>query len=181
VLSLWIPYAILNTVFPGPALTYALGGGLAIAALGWLWWAGFKPHQRFLQMRSLSLQGAIVLVALSAFIPVALAIGRGQPWNWLDDLVYAPASAIAQELYFRSALLAALTRLCQNNARRALLLQALLFALWHVRAFEVVSIAPAVGVLVLTFAAGWLWGWQVQRDQTVFYAMAQHIAFLIIQ
>jgi hypothetical protein len=32
VIALWLPYAALNTIFPGPHLTYTLG--LALAALG---------------------------------------------------------------------------------------------------------------------------------------------------
>jgi membrane protease YdiL (CAAX protease family) len=110
-----------------------------------------------------------------------LLLGHVQPLSWLDDLVYAPASAVGQELFFRSALLVALGRVWPGDARLALVGQALAFALWHVRAFRVAPLAPAVGVFVVTFVAGLLWGMQVRRDRTVLYAVLQHALFLAIQ
>ncbi|HEV2457075.1 MAG TPA: CPBP family intramembrane glutamic endopeptidase [Ktedonobacterales bacterium] len=181
VVGLWAPYALLNTLFPGPALTYTLGMALALAALGVLWLAGVSPHDCFVRVGRLSPQGAALLALLACFIPIALLAGRGQPPSALDDLVYAPASAIAQELYFRAALLYALTRLCRDKTRAAVSLQALAFALWHARAFEVVPVLPALAVLAGTFAAGMFWGVQVRRDRTVLYAAAEHTLFLIVQ
>ena len=81
----------------------------------------------------------------------------------------------------RAALLSSLTRLCPDRPRRAVALQALLFALWHARAFEVVAVAPAAAVLALMFVGGLLWGWQVLHDRTVLYAAAQHAVFLVVQ
>src|SRR5262245_33874376 len=114
VVALWVPYALLNTLFPGPALTYALGMALALAGLALLWLAGITPRACFVRLAPLSWRGALLLGLLLVFIPAALLAGRGQPPSWLDDIVYAPASALAQELYFRAALLAALTRLRPN-------------------------------------------------------------------
>jgi hypothetical protein len=181
VVALWLPYTLLNTWFPGPALTYTLGLALTALALTMLWLGGLSPHALFLRRAPLSRPGAAILGALLLFIPAALLLGRGQPFDPLADLVYAPASALGQELFFRSALLVALLRLCGGRARLALLLQACAFALWHVRAFEVAGIGPAAGVLLVTFAAGALWGTQVQRDRTVLYAIAEHTLFLIVQ
>lgn len=181
VVALWIPYTLLNTVFPGPGLTYALGLALAALALGLLWLGGLPPRACFLRLAPLSWVGAVMLGAMMLFIPAALLAGRGQPLDWLDDAVYAPASALGQELFFRSALLAALLQLCRGRKKAALLFQAGAFALWHVRAFQVVEIGPAAGVLVIAFAAGMLWGAQVLRDRTVLYAIAQHTLFLIVQ
>jgi hypothetical protein len=181
VIALWVPYAALNWAYPGPAVTYAAGLCLAALALGALGLAGITPRHCCVRVAPLSRRGAAILLALSCFIPLALVAGRGQPWDWLGDLVFAPASALAQELYFRAALLYVLARLFQDRLRRAILLQAALFALWHARAFRVVAPAPALGVLALTLAAGLLWGWQVKRDATVLYAAAQHALFLIVQ
>jgi membrane protease YdiL (CAAX protease family) len=181
VIALWAPYALLNVLFPGPLLTHGLGLLIAVVALGLLWSAGVSPRACFLALAPPSRQGLVLLALLSAFIPAVLLLGRGQPFNWLEDLVYAPASALGQELYFRSALLVALGMVWHDNARLALAGQALAFALWHVRAFRVAPLAPAVGVLVVTFVAGLLWGMQVRRDRTVLYAVLQHALFLAIQ
>jgi len=189
VIAMWAPYVVLNTLLPGPLLTYGLGLlltyglGLLIAlvALGLLWSAGISPRACFLSLALPSRQGLVLLALLSAFIPAALLLGRGQPFSWLDDLVYAPASALGQELFFRSALLVALGTVWRGDARLALAGQALAFALWHVRAFRVAPLAPAVGVLVMTFVAGLLWGMEVRRDRTMLYAVLQHALFLAIQ
>jgi membrane protease YdiL (CAAX protease family) len=176
VIVLWLPYTLLNLFFPGPTLTYSLGLIIALLALSSLKLAhvpavGIYP-------RIPSRESMVALAVLTLFIPFALLIGRGQPWDWLGDLVYAPASALGQELYFRSALL---TAFGSYGSRRAILLQATLFALWHARAFRVVPAWEALLVLLGTFAAGALWGWQVRRDNTTFYAFIQHLLFLIVQ
>jgi membrane protease YdiL (CAAX protease family) len=181
VVGLAAPYLLLNTLFPGPTLTYLLGMALALLAIGALVLAGATPHDLYLRLAPPSRQGAIILALMLVFIPGALLIGRMQPLGWLKDLVYAPASALSQELYFRAALLAALHRLCHGNTRRALLLQALLFALWHLRAFAVATVAQAIAILALTFLAGLLWGWHVRRDRTILYSALQHTLFLIVQ
>ena len=181
VIALWVPYALLNTLFPGPLPSYGLGLLIAVIALGLLWGAGVSPRACFLALAPPSRQGLTLLALLSAFIPAVLLLGHGQPFSWLDDLVYAPASAVGQELFFRSALLVALGRVWPRDARLALVGQALAFALWHVRAFRVAPLAPAIGVLVVTFVAGLLWGMQVRRDRTVLYAVLQHALFLAIQ
>jgi membrane protease YdiL (CAAX protease family) len=181
VIGLAIPYFALNTLFPGPLLSYTLGLALAGLAVGALLLAGLSPRELGLRLALPSRAGALVLLLMLVFIPAALLAGRAQPLGWLKDLVYAPASALAQELYFRGALLAALAHLPRSNARLALVLQALLFALWHVRAFAVATVAQALGVLVLTLLAGLLWGWQVQRDRTILWSALEHTLFLIAQ
>ncbi len=182
VIALWVPYALLNTLFPGPLLSYGLGLLIAVIALGLLWGAGVSPRACFLALAPPSRQGLALLALLSAFIPAVLLLGHGQPLSWLDNLVYAPASAVGQELFFRSALLVALGMVWRRgDARLALVGQALAFALWHVRAFRVAPLAPAVGVFVVTFVTGLLWGMQVRRDRTVLYAVLQHALFLAIQ
>ena len=100
-------------------------------------------------------------------------------WQWLPALVYAPASGIAQELYFRASLLPALERLSQKKST-ALILHALVFIAFHLRTFLAIGAQPIAFVVVLVlFAAGYTWGWQVQRDRTVMWAMLQHSLFLV--
>ncbi len=181
VLALWVPYTALNTRYPGPGLTYALGLVCAVGALGILHRAGVPPHRCGVRLARLSRAGGALLAALAGFVPAALLVGRGQFDGWWAVAVHAPASAVAQELYFRAALLTALPSLCRGRPRWAVPAQALLFALWHARAFCTVPATPAAGALVLLFVGGLLWGWQVQRDRTVLYAAVQHTVFLMIQ
>jgi membrane protease YdiL (CAAX protease family) len=176
VVALWLPYTLLNLFFPGPALTYALGLVIALLALISLKLANVPAIGIY--PRIPSRESVVALAILTLFIPFALLIGRGQPWDWLGNMVYAPASALGQELFFRSALL---TAFGPYGSRRAILLQATLFALWHARAFRVIPAWEALLVLLGTFVAGLVWGWQVRRDNTTFYAFIQHLLFLIVQ
>jgi len=181
VVVLWLPYIALNTLFPGPILAYTLGLLLAALALGALLLSGESPRTLPLRLAPPSRLGLLILLVMLLFIPAALLVGRGQPFNVLDDLVYAPASALGQELYFRAALFVALVRLCAERPRLAVPAQAALFALWHVRAFLVVAPLPALGALLLTFVAGLLWGAQVSRDRTILWTVAEHSFFLAVQ
>lgn len=180
VLGLWIPYTVLNALFPGPLVTYALGLVLAALALALLHVAGVPLRDCFVRLAPLSRQGALLLLPLMVVLPAAWLAGRLQPWNWLYYLVYAPASALAQELYFRAGLLVALRLLLRGRERMALVLQSVLFGLWHLRAFGVVPPAPAAGIVLATFIAGMFWGMQVQRDRTILYAAIQHALFLAL-
>lgn len=180
VVGLWLPYTVLNTVFPGPQLTYALGLTLVLVAIGLLRLAGVSARDYFVRLAPLSWQGAMLLLVPMLALPVALAVRGVQPWRWLDNLVYAPASALAQELFFRASLLVALAIIGRGGQRTALLLQGVLFGLWHARAFTVVAWPQALAVVILTGLLGMLWGLQVQRDRTMLYTAAQHTLFLIL-
>ncbi|HEX6817269.1 MAG TPA: CPBP family glutamic-type intramembrane protease [Ktedonobacterales bacterium] len=185
VVGLGAPYTLLNTLFPGPALTYALGMILALIAVGVLILAGVTRRELFLHFTLPSPRGALLLVLLLVFIPGALLAGRGQPLDALADLIYAPASAISQELYFRSALLVAFAHLLSGRnvdaARLAPTVQAAIFALWHLRAFEVTPPLAALAVLLLAFVAGLVWGTEAQRDRTLIWCALEHTLFLIVQ
>ena len=61
------------------------------------------------------------------------------------------------------------------------MLQAALFAVWHIRAFEVTTILAALAVLALTFVAGIIWGEEVRRDRTLVWCALEHTWFLIVQ
>jgi Type II CAAX prenyl endopeptidase Rce1-like len=181
VVALWVPYAALNTIFPSPIVTYTLGLLLAACALGMLLLSDESPRTLYLRLVLPSRVGLLILLPMLVFIPGALLAGRGQPFRPLDDLIYAPASALGQELYFRAALLVALARLCARRPRLAVVVQAALFSLWHVRAFLVVATLPALGALLLTFVAGLLWGTQASRDRTILWSVVEHTLFLIVQ
>lgn len=180
VIALWLPYIALNTMFPGPLLTYTLGLALALLGLTLLWLAGVPVRASYVLLAPLSRQGALLLFVLMLALPAAFIAGRLQPWRPLDDLVYAPASALAQELYFRAGLLVALTTVFHSRKSAALVAQGVLFGVWHLRAFAVVPLAPALGVILATTIAGLIWGREAQRDGTMIYTAAQHTLFLIL-
>ncbi|CAG0957164.1 hypothetical protein ANAEL_00410 [Anaerolineales bacterium] len=129
-----------------------------------------------------SLPGFLALVATTALLLPILGSSTGWAgWNWLSGLVFAPASGIAQELYFRGSLLPALERALHGKKGTALLLHALIFVGYHFRTFRAASSSPIIILIaVVLFAAGCGWGWQVQKDRTVAWAMGQHSLFLML-
>jgi hypothetical protein len=181
VIALWLPYVALNLIFSGPQITYLLGLALAALGLFLLRLSGVSLGECYVRVGPLSRQGALLLLLpVLVVVPAALFVGRLQPWHPLDDLVYAPVSALAQELYFRGGLLVALATVCRGRKRMALAADGALFGLWHLRAFTAVPILPAAGVIVVTTIAGLLWGLQVQRDRTILYAAAEHALILAL-
>jgi hypothetical protein len=99
----------------------------------------------------------------------------------LQTLVYAPASGIAQELYFRSALLPGLERALHGRKVVALFIHSAIFIGFHLRTFGTVGSLPMdLIIATVLFLAGCGWGWQVQRDHTVVWSMLQHGLFLML-
>ena len=135
-----------------------------------------------LRLRRPSRSGIIVLAVVTVLLLPILAPSSGfTGWRWLPALVYAPASGIAQELYFRASLLPGLQRAFKGRQTPALLAHALIFIGFHFRTFQALpSIGIALVVAVVLFLAGCGWGWQVQRDRTVVWAVLQHSLFLIL-
>ena len=114
-------------------------------------------------------------------LPILASSTSFSGWDWLPALIYAPASGIAQELYFRSSLLPGLERIFGYKRTTALVTQASIFVGFHLRTFRALpSLAIALVVAVVLFLAGCGWGWQVQRDRTVYWAMLQHSLFLML-
>ena len=144
--------------------------------------AGFSSFDLNLRHAPLSHQGALALAAVTLLLLPILGSSTGWlGWRWLPALVYAPASGIAQELYFRSALLSALTRALSGRNTPALMVHALVFAGFHLRTFRSLPSLPiAILVALVLLLAGLGWGWQVQRDRTVLWAMLQHSLFLML-
>jgi len=196
-LLLWFGYTALFALYipePAGALLGFIPGLLGTALL-----CGFKlpfPNARrlssdtsstswgatcFLRFAPLSRVGLAVMAGmLLLMIPVIISglqesgwIG----WDWVSVLVFALASGVSQELFFRSALLPGLLLQYPGRPKLALLLQALLFALFHAGMFTVAPPSAALCAMLVTFLAGLGWGYQVYRDQTVLWAMLHH-AFL---
>ncbi len=186
VLALWIVYTAIYTApltDAGHVILEFLPGLLAVAVL---WWAGYRNGDWTMRAAPLSRPG---LVALILVVPVLLAPVLSGKWVGFDPLatiVLPVASGVAQELFFRGALLPASIRLCGGRSMRGVVLQAVLFGLWHAPQAYLSTPAgtsPWVGVIalpVVTFLAGLGWGWQVHRDRTVVWAMGEHVIFLMI-
>ena len=180
VLCLWAVYTAMQTMvvlerLPEPV--YAIVGVLpGILAVGALLAAGLSPEACYLRSARLSWPGLGVLAAVFVFALAAiLPFGTWAGWNWVKALVYAPASGIAQELFFRSALLPAIWAICGRRTVLALILHSVLFGLWHIGPLFVGAPLPIVAaIMFVPFLSGIGWGWQVDRDRTVVWAMIQH-------
>jgi membrane protease YdiL (CAAX protease family) len=133
-------------------------------------------------VRRLSWQGFGVLAVVFVFALAAiLPFGAWRGWSWLAALVYAPASGASQELYFRAALLPAVQALLKDRPSAALGLHAVLFGLWHIGPlFMGAPIGAVIAIMLVPLLCGLGWGWQVQRDRTVLWAMVQHSLIWVI-
>jgi membrane protease YdiL (CAAX protease family) len=161
------------------ALLGFLPGILGVGALSA---AGPSRQDCYLEIEPLSWKGFGVLAAVFVFaLAVVLPFGAWQGWNWKAALVYAPASGISQELFFRASLLPALESTLEKRKRLALILHSVLFGLWHIGPLFVGAPAWAVvAVMFVPFLSGLGWGWQVQHDRTVVWAMLQHSLIWVI-
>ena len=183
VLLAWLVYSLLFVLYLPEPWASLLGFLPGLLALGALALAGFYCERAYLRIRRPTPAGLAMLAAL--FLPMIPVVVSGflqagwAGWDWRQALLYAPASGVAQELYFRAALLPALEWLL-DRPRRALLLSSLMFSLFHAGMFTVAPPAAAVSALLVTFLAGLGWGWQVQRDRTVLWAMLHHALLQLI-
>jgi len=161
------------------AILAFLPGVVSLLALR-AWQCSTGLNETYLQYRPLSLWGFLALLAATILMLPILAANTGFiGWQWLPALVYAPASGIAQELYFRASLLPALEKWVGKKPL-ALVLHGLVFIVFHLRTFIAIGLQPiALVVVVVLFSAGCVWGWQVQRDRTVVWSILQHSLFLM--
>ncbi len=183
IVALVVPYVFLNLLALEPFVRYAAGLVLAHAALGILVWAGLPrvpARGRALSLRCRSILRAgfttvtVVLGAVLVAMLLAVLLHRGRPIDWIWVGLYAPASALAQELYFRGWLLAALDELWPDAPDMAVALQAGLFALWHVRAFLEAAGVMAMLFVAGTFVAGLMWGLLVRRQGSLASSIVTH-------
>jgi membrane protease YdiL (CAAX protease family) len=182
ILFLWAVYTVVYTLPLDNALSAALEiipGVLGITAL--IVGLGFSPGECYLRIGSISKKGLALLLSFFIVLLPILLSGRWVGWNWTAGLIYAPLSGITQELFFRASLLPITIELFKHNRFLAIIVQSALFAIWHIP--HVVTTAPpmgAIAVVIVTFIGGIVWGWQVQHDRTVYWAMCQHIVYLIL-
>lgn len=181
-LAMAIFYTWLDWMQPAEPAQMILALIPGLAGIGAWRAAGLTRHDQRLRGAALSGRGAAALAAVTLLMLPILGSSSGfAGWRWLDGLLYAPASGVAQELYFRAALLPGLERVLGGRARLALALHAAVFAGFHLRTFLALpSLLMALVVATVLTLAGVGWGWQVQRDRTVVWAMAQHCAFLAV-
>jgi len=182
ILFLWVVYTVVYSLHPGDPLAAVLEIIPGILAVCTLVAAGFQREAYYLRITSISKPGATLLAASIIFMPAVWLTGRWTGWNWVAALIFAPASAIAQELFFRSGLLPILIATVKRSPFYAILIQSMLFAVWHIPNAYMGG-APVVGVIavvVVTFLCGLLWSSQVQRDGTVIWVMMYHSVLLMV-
>jgi len=163
----WLPSGVSE---PG-----ALSVGVLLAS-------GLTRAECSLEARWFSKAGAAMLMLIFLLLlPIVLSSTGEVGWDPLPALVYAPASGIAQEVFFRSALLPALTRAFRGRIRLALPIHSLIFVAYHFRTFRAIgAIGPSIGVAMVLFLGGLGWGWQAQKDRTVIWTAIQHSIFLAV-
>jgi len=186
VFCLWLAYTVLQTLVVMQRLSepaYAAIGFLpGILGVGLLLAAGMSREECYLRIAPLSRQGFGVLAAVFVFALAAiLPFGVWRGWDWIAAFVYAPASGISQELFFRSALMPAILAIFNRRPTLALILHAVLFGLWHIGPLFLGTPVPIVAaIMFVPFLSGIGWGWQVKRDSTVVWAMIQHSLIWVI-
>ena len=166
----------------GDMASAILGFVPGILGLGVLLAAGLSRQECYLVVRPLSWTGFAVLGAVFVFAEAAiLPVSVWQGWSWQAALIYAPASGISQELFFRSVLLPAMQRVLKRRRGWALVLHSVLFGLWHIGPlFLGAPLWAVMLVMLVPFLSGLGWGWQVTRDRTVLWAMVQHSLIWVI-
>ena len=186
VLFLWLGYTTLQTlsvvgIVPNAWYT-ALSFLPGILGLAVLLAAGLSREDCYLRFGRLSWRGFAVLAAVFVFALAAiLPFGSWQGWNWEAALIEAPVSGVSQELFFRSVLFPAALWILGKRPRLALLAHSALFGLWHIGPlFMGAPIWAVIAVMLVPFLSGLGWGWQVQHDKTVVWAMVQHSLIWVI-
>jgi len=181
ILLIWLAYTILYTLHPSDALAAFLEFVPGVLAVTTLVAAGLSLQECYLRTAPISRTGLMLLAASLLFMPFIWFTGRWTGWNRMAALVYAPASGISQELFFRAALLPVLLATFKTKPFLAILIHSLFFTLWHVpKAYMTAPLGGVIGVVVVTFVCGLLWGKQVQRDRTVVWLIGYHSILLII-
>jgi membrane protease YdiL (CAAX protease family) len=177
VLTLCLLYIAFNIAYLGTSISEFLGFIPAFIGLLVLFKAGFTKRDCCLQIAQISRRGLILLLVLTFLVVGSmLPFFRWRELDWVALLIYAPATAISQELFFRSTLLPALTRALKVKTTLALLLHAALFGIWHAGVFRFAPFGVGMFVILVPTISGLVWGWQVRKDGTVLWAMLQHTA-----
>lgn len=186
VLLLWAGYTAFQTLFVigyvGEAGSAIFGFAPGLLGVAVLLAGGLSRRDCFLVVEPLSWRGFGVLAAVFVFALAAiLPFSVWQGWSWRAALLYAPASGVAQELFFRAALLPAMLLVVKKRRGLALVAHAVLFGLWHIGPLFVgAPLWAVVAVMLVPFLSGIGWGWQVLQDRTVLWAMVQHTLIWVV-
>lgn len=186
IILLWVCYTTIQTLNVTGYITEPWSAILSfvpgVLGVGVLKMAGFTWKGLFLRIAPLSWKGFAVLAGIFVFALAAiLPFGKWQGWSWAAALVYAPASGISQELFFRSALLPASLFIFKGRPYLALILQAAFFGLWHIGPFFLgAPVWIVFAVMLVPFVSGIGWGWQVMHDRTVLWAVIQHTLIWVV-
>jgi hypothetical protein len=126
----------------------------------------------------ISKRGMFIYVVLAFLVlGTMIPLFKWRGFDWIALLLYAPATAVSQELFFRSALLPTLTKSLKGQSMLALLLHTTLFGIWHAGVFRYAPLWTGIAVILVPTLPGLGWGWQARKDETVFWAMMQHTLF----
>jgi len=143
--------------------------------------SGFTAQELYLYRAKISLKGFLLLtIFLIALVPILLT-GEWIGFDPVQMLLIAPIGGITQELFFRACLLPFLIHLFEGRSFIALIVHACLFSIWHIPlVFSQAPLTGAIGVTFVTLIGGMIWGGQVQLDKTIYWAMGQHIIYLML-
>jgi membrane protease YdiL (CAAX protease family) len=182
ILTLWVLYSGTQIIFldkPFVDLIGILSGAIAILAL---LASGFSLTDCYLRLASISKTSIYIYCAILIFwLGIVLPTGGNPQWDWRSIFISAPATSIAQEIFFRSALLPILLATFKGNFRSALILHSILFGLWHMGVFATSApIGAAIAVILVPTLISLAWGWQVHRDGTILWAILHHTILQII-
>lgn len=184
IITLWFANVVLFALYIDEPLASILAFTPGILGVGILLKYELSPEECYFKIRPISYKGLVVYIAmLTLMIPVVYTGFRTRTTgglDWIQALVYAPVSGIPQELFFRSTLFPLLIRGLGGRVWPAMVIDSVLFALYHVGMFFVAPQWAAVSALIITFIAGLGWTWQVQHDRTVYWAMLHHSCLQII-
>ena len=179
-LVLWAVFTAIHTLElddPLNSILFFVPGVLGVAVL--IYALGYSPADLYLRVAPISRAGIAALAAFSPFLVPILLTGDWIGWNWTSVLIYAPASGISQELFFRATLLPVFVMFFRRKPLLAIVLHSLTFGLWHLPLALITDPSGAAAITLVPLVGGLAWGWQVWRDKTVVWAMVHHTLFLM--
>jgi hypothetical protein len=182
VLILWGGYTTFQIIFLDQPFVDLIGLLAGILAISVLLYSGFSRNDCYLRFSPISKKGMVLyLVIFFLWIGIVVPTGGKLQLDWRSTLFYAPATSIAQEIFFRSALLPALLHSLKDKFGWALFTHSILFAIWHMGVFTTNAPPIAATVVILVpFLISFAWGWQVHRDKTIIWAILHHTSLQIV-